>query len=464
MILMSALCAAILLVWAGAGALSAGRLAHRLNMIEFLCLAFLAGAGIVGVWALLLMASGSSSWMATVPLVLLFSGILGAREWRRRLNAIRWPEVPTRSMLVVAILLSVAAVKTLAEAQFLPLSGWDSRIIWGFKAKAIGTEGTVLSPTFMDPYRIHLHPAYPMLVPIVQAYFASLGPAGDDRMYKAAVALFGLAGPLLVFGFLNRGAAPSTRGAAIGAVLLALLPLWVSGLEVSLPEILPACFNLAAAGLFMRWMSERDPCLHAWGLHFALLSALCKEEGLVFAVLFLAASAVRIAAVRDARGKPSPSDLLPVAFVAVGIGSWLGLSHHIPIVSTEDYAGILQGGDWTLTWGKVFLITREFVRALFNTSYWGLLPMLAILSTASLRATSPELRRWRYLTVLIGCYLLLFVPVFVLSPWVLLDRHIRLALPRIALQVAPIGCLVVGQAAGAWIEEWRERKKKSAGG
>lgn len=437
MILASLLAAVLILAWGGAGMLAAGGLARRLGAAELFGLSTLAGASLVIAWSLLMMAFHLPFGILSSVGVLLLAGLAGYTEWRGRLARIGAYR-PARAEIILALLLLPAATKVLAEVQLLPLTGWDSRIIWGFKAKVLSTEGSVLSPAFTDPYRIHLHPKYPIGVPVLQAYFAALGPADDDRTFKAPIAVFGLVAPILLWGVMRR----SARGgfpAVLGPALLAYLPLWVSALEVSLPEVVSGCLCLAAAGLLVRWLDDGDLCWAAWGMLFAVQSALCKQEGMVFLLIY----GILVFARLLPRTPPYPSAgtiaVLPVAVGICGALSWIALSRYLPIVSTVDYAGIMLNGEWTCSAGKLALIFRELGAIAVSPASWGFLFPLAALAAV----TSSGRLMW--LAFLIAAYVLAFVPVFVLSPWQPLEPHIGIALPRILLQIAPVVVLLIGE-------------------
>ncbi|MBI2840784.1 MAG: hypothetical protein HYX75_20900 [Acidobacteria bacterium] len=437
MILASLLAAVLILAWGGAGALVAGGLARRLGAAEFFGLSTLAGASLVITWSLLMMTFHLPFAILSSVGVLLIAGLAGYGEWRDRLSRIA-AHRPVRAEIILALLLLPAAAKVFAEVQLLPLTGWDSRIIWGFKAKVLSAEGTVLAPAFTDPYRIHLHPKYPIGVPILQSYFAAIGPADDDRMFKAPIALFGLVAPILLWGVMRRSAGGGFP-AVLGPALLTYLPLWVSALEVSLPEVVSGCLQLAAAGLFLRWTDDGDIFWAAWGMLFAVQSALCKQEGMVFLIIY--GILVFVHFLRKTAPHPPAGSiaLVPATIAVCGALSWIALSRHLPIVSTVDYAGIVLNGEWTCSAGKLTLILLELGAIIASPSSWGFLFPLAAAAAVTLDG------RLMWLTLLIAAYALAFVPVFVLSPWQPLEPHIRIALPRILLQIAPLAVLLIGE-------------------
>ena len=435
---------ALLLLWGGAGLLCAGGLARRLNLAEFLSLSLLTGMGTVGLWGLLIMAIGQRFGIVTASVILLGVGCFGIREWQARYRT--WRRTPRLSVLAAlfTLLLATAVVKPLLEVHWLPLLGWDSRIIWGYKAKVILEEGTVRVPAFEDPYRVHLQPGYPVLIPIVQAYCGGFGATRDDRDFKVPIALANLAAIVLFAGALRRRTV-SMAACIGGACLLGYLPAWASALEVSLPEVVSGAFNLAAAILLVRWFSEGDSVMASWTILFAALSGLCKGEGVVFLSACLGLMLICAIRMGRARSRLSTAATLATALALVGLASWKSLELHLPVVCTMDYWGLFVSGQWSVTWGKLCLIATEFAKSVLSPYSWGLLfPLYAL---ALLRTP----REHRLLGLLILAYVLAFVPAFVLSSWDPLETHIRIALPRILLQVAPIAALSVAETLAAWL-------------
>ncbi len=443
---------AILLLWGGAGFLSRGGIASKLHPALFVSLSFLAGSGITGICGLVFIAVGCRILNPAITTILLLTGVFGLRDWIVRIKNWSCPRFSAWP-IVLSVLLCIAAMKPIAETQILPLLGWDSRIIWGYKAKVLLEEGTIRVPAFEDPYRVHLQPAYPVLVPILQAYFAGFGPAGDDRLFKPPIALFGIAALVLMFGFL-RQRGMTTGVSLFGATLLAYLPTWASALDVSLVEIVSASFNVAAAGLFARWIDRDDTFSAGFIFFFASLSSLSKPEGSL--ILFLLAC-MMIASRRGTRptlrGFISFGYSIPFLVSLVGLSCWFLLKRHLPFDSSMDYDGLLIARQFELGLPRIIGICGEMAKLILMPTYWGLLFPLFLI--AAFRAKKG--RGW--LSFLVFSFLCLIIPAFILSSWQPVQAHIRIAFPRIVLQIAPIAVIVVSEWCGGLLDRGdRERR------
>ena len=94
----------------------------------------------------------------------------------------------TEWMLIFVIAFSIITLVVLCF--IFPLSFWDSRAIWGTKAKMLFYSRTVFSSDFMDPFRLNPHPRYPLLFPMSESfvYFAIGTP--DDYAIMVLIAAF----------------------------------------------------------------------------------------------------------------------------------------------------------------------------------------------------------------------------------------------------------------------------------
>jgi len=432
----------LLFVWCGAGLLSTARIASRSHPSEFVALSYLSGAGICGIMSLLLMAAGVRM---SVPLLtggMLLAGAAGIPEWRAWMRTVRRPRCSLAATGIFLLLLP-AAVKPVLETQLLPLVGWDTRIIWGFKAKVIQEEGTIAVAAFEDPYRVHLHPAYPVLVPVLQAYSAGFGPASGDRSYRAVVAVGALAALLLVYGHLRRTGSSSTIS-LLATALLAYLPLWSSALDVVLLECLLGAIALAAGVMLLRLWREGDMAFLALGFFFCTLLVLSKHEGVVLLCVWALLAGTWLLSASRRRLKKAAVQSIPPAVSFLGLFAWWSLARGLPVVSTDDYVGFLVAGQFAQNLRELGAILFETAREIVSWRHWGLLLPLLCIAVLSRKETGS-----RVVFLLIALYSAAFVPVFVISPWRLVAAHVRIAYPRILLIVAPLAVAVVGE----WIWE-----------
>lgn len=197
-------------------------------------IAFVLGFGVLGWWGNFIMllrlklSFGLSALPLLPPFVYAIYEIVKSfkaadkPDWRMILA--KGKKIGALNYFFLAVIV-FAIVSVVLMSLIFPLHFWDSRAIWGLKAKMLFGDGTVFSINFLDPDRIQPHFRYPLLFPLAQVFIYQALGAIDDWAVMALVALFF---PLtLIFLFdLLRLAFRSFDKAAFGAAVLAVLPLY----------------------------------------------------------------------------------------------------------------------------------------------------------------------------------------------------------------------------------------------
>jgi hypothetical protein len=305
-------------------------------------LCFGAGLGALAILGNIIMISGYkiSFITAYVPLFVLFAYALKNCKTAQKvysgdllgaIKKISWMEW----LFIFIILFGIISVFIMSIA--FPLHFWDSRAIWGTKAKMLFYSGTIFSSDFMDINRINAHFRYPLLFPISQAtiYFV-LGQADD----WAVMLLIGLFFPLMIFFLydLARIYLQDREKALMAAALLAVLPIFFrsegpaySGFADT-PLAMLFCLSFGAALL---WKKSKDFRMLLLCSFLSGILLLTKNEGinLVALNLFLLALPDKII-----MNKRSILDLIKIiaiytAIVAIIAAPWFYLSHAIPFES-----------------------------------------------------------------------------------------------------------------------------------
>ncbi|MFA6030594.1 MAG: glycosyltransferase family 39 protein [Elusimicrobiota bacterium] len=233
----------------------------------------------------------------------------------------------TERLLLAAILFG--ALSALLLAVLYPLHYHDSRAIWGAKAKMLFHAGTLFSPEFMDPHRVHPHFRYPLLLPMAESFVFTCARKADDR---AVMLLIGLFFPMLVSFLydLARILLADRKAALTAAALIAVLPAFFlsdgSAFSGYADTPLAALYALAL-GTTLLWRREG-------GMRWLALSAfltgalpLVKNEGGLLAALTLVLIAF------PGRGWRNAAARLPL--VGAVVLPWLLLVRRLPLDPTD---------------------------------------------------------------------------------------------------------------------------------
>jgi len=261
------------------------------------------------------------------------------------------PADANRNLLRLLALVGIVFFATLYHnAITFPFTGYDGQAIWSFKAAILAHEGTVYTPTFVDPARVHYHRNYPILVPMVLAgLYRAQGAVNEPGARVILTTFF----PMLVVAFFavarRLGAAPLV--AALAAVPLFSLP-WRNDFGERDGGVLGSgsidlqfgFFAFLSVACFMIYWREGRRWQWWIGAICGGLCVMTKSEGL----LVVAATAfANFAQAILAPGQYTRRAVLlravaaPVAAIAVAL-PWLLVQSRLPNFYDEDYGGQLN--------------------------------------------------------------------------------------------------------------------------
>lgn len=441
----------LLLVWLTGlllvAVLNAPPLSRRSFSLADLPLAFGAGAVLQHLSFLLWSWRGTVPlWTcATVPALLAAAFCWQANRGRtaslpehsgRRLSPLAWSGLG--SLLLVQALMLLPVVE-------LPLFDWEGRMLWAIKAKFLAADFTVAAEPFRDPYRLHIHPRYPLLVPWLTALSGRASGGFQEWHYLAVVGSFALLTTWQLYRYLARSAGLLV---ALGCcVVLIATSAWYTATINLQVEVVLAFYLLAALCRLAEWLDTGHwPDLFLAGILLAG-AAMTKNEG----VLLAACASGALAAASWQRGRVVKS-LAPAATLLVVvlllILPWLLQLSAIPAVSDENYLQRLNFTAFAAGAARLPLILRSFAGQMADWALWQLFwliaPLLVLLSLALWRKITPLVRLAAF--VWIGYFSGILV-VYVLSPWADIALHVNSSFSRVMLPLLPCSMLLLGQLA-----------------
>lgn len=425
-----------------------------LGRTEVWALSFLLGAGGISLLTLWL-----SPMFAVVParwlLLLITLGLVVLASVRGRSLPPRTDQAAPAStcgveaswlptMLSVAIAIQCAALVLMALQTSL---GWDGLANFEMKARiafANRPSGRLPLAYLSDASRAWSHPGYPLLVPLTEFWFYSWLGYANQQLVKLLFPAFYLSLGGLFYGALRR-LMPKTH-ALLGWFALGLLPLQVIGPGAAITGY--ADVPLAAAGfgaISFTYLALRTG-IRDYFVLAALLSSLAvwtKREGALLAAYVLIAAVVARAAQARREERPPFATaggvwwLLAAPAIVAGPWAWLQHGSGVPDL---DFSPVTLG-TLSANVSRLPIIVRLLARELVLPGHWGLLwpafAMTLVLSTRRLRDVSEQF--------LLGAVLIpmgLYTLVFVFSAWPVFTDHVRTALPRLLISLAPVALLV----------------------
>ena len=335
--------------------------------------------------------------------------------------------------------------------------GYDSYAHWGIKAKASFLDGGW--NLTREGLRRFSHPAYPLLVPSLQAWvYTVLGEVNEGAVKIVFILMYLSLGGLFYF--------------AVRRLFSRLLAIFFTLLMMSTPLLaistlaayadVPLMFFLFGSVLFLtNWLDDRRWEDLLIGAVLAGLMLLVKREAVVYwVVIFVFIAGYYFLSRKTSRSSISSRQMLvfPAAAVLIA-GSWFLL-----LQITEVEQGSFESPSLDLLFdrsARLAVIARSLFRELFlNFGAWGILWYLFVGTT---------IWKWRRLSspsVLLPWISVVF-PVlllnlsFVFSTWDEYTLHIDTALSRLILHVVPLAWLFIAKQ-GFELQGWFNELKAGA--
>lgn len=437
------------------------------SRVETAALSFLLGMGVVATLSVLsfVLGHGVSLVPVLLPLAPALAVIAGSRARRAR-SAGSGAGAPTaRTRRDAATVLAAALVLVLVlRAVATPMEGYDDRYQWAHKAHILLEEKSVRGEGFQDPYGVHFHPRYPLLVPGAEAAVFLFAGAFDDQYVKVLFPLSWAAALVVLFQCLRLFAGGPGRGAAL--LLLVLVP-YYWGYErggdhgaafQAYPDLILSAFATSALAFFLRGLAAPGVRLHAVSALLLLFAGLTKSEGGVHVLLLLALAAFwlprragrpRLAFLRSFAPYAGAALLVGLYEVAVVRRTQPGfLPDDYSVLFTPDRlaAGAGRGGAALADYARDVFLSRRF-------AFFGLVLLVAA-AVGRRRLSRPEVAAPAVYAALLT--MAFFLPYLVLpeEEW---RRVYRWSAGRLLSQVLPVAFLAASLLLLPGTEDGRTR-------
>lgn len=357
---------------------------------------------------------------------------------------------------IIAVIVIVVSFNLLAR----PMHQFDSRAIWGMKAKVLFHERTIFSEAIVNASSNHPHPRYPLLLPIAEGWvFENMGQA-DDRVVRLLFLWFFIGLILCTYELQRRLAGKMAALWCVCALLVT--PFLYSGLteggaSSGYADVIASFYITTSALAMILWLKEGDWAFALVGAILAACVALTKNEGLVFAANLFLTTAVfslvgkgrrepgnRVKSKLAARLSGNSARLyclaLYVLIVAVMLLPWFYVRSDLPKFFDENYAQYLNYRDIAAGMHRLPQILKTFAAELLDFKVWGVIWILIAFSLGGIGRT------WRrnayFILTLMALQLASYLAVFIITPNELAGQ-LSSALSRLLLHILPLGVTLV---------------------
>ena len=351
---------------------------------------------------------------------------------------------PLEIFIIVVIVASVGLVSF--QALFKPMFTYDAMSIWALKAKIFFKEQTIFTDDFYNSDRLHYHPKYPLLIPLVENWIYHYLGCVNDKLVKIIFPLFYIS--LISMFYTTQRRFFSRQYSLVFTALLATIPAFVrsdkGGAVFSGNADIPLAFFYTTGVIYLFcWMKERKREDLLISAVFSGLAIFTKNEGLgLFAVTVFCLSIFiffnsKKGIVRQNITSLSAYIIIPMLIIL----PWLILSMGMPtFIEEENYPGHLTLGTIIGNVSRMPVILSSFCLELMDIRRWNIFWVLfgvAVIGGFKYILKSAI----KYILLILILDFCLFVLVYTITPWDVKEL-ISCSMTRLVIQITPIAVFI----------------------
>lgn len=361
----------------------------------------------------------------------------------------------TKAIMIVAVAaICVVTLLVCFNLLALPMYQFDSRAIWGMKAKILFHEHTIFSEIVSDETGLYPIPRHPLFMPIASAWVHESMGAFDDRHVRVLFLTFFVGLMLGMYRLHRMQTGPAGALAFLAALLFVpyLYSMRAAGASSGYVDFTLAFYFMMAATAMLLAMRHESLSFAVAAALFAGCAGLVKNEGLVFSMNLFLATAVCFcfggrAARKGAEGRNASdwmsrnrSGLLSLAtyliVVALALLPWLLIYSRIPFFPEKDYFTYLNYGDIVSGMKRLPTIARVFGAECLSLKNWSIVWLLVGVSLFGIRRTWT--RESLFLFSVIALQLMSYAGIFMITPFGY-EIQMKDSVSRLLLHVLPLG-------------------------
>ena len=342
--------------------------------------------------------------------------------------------------LIIIIVVSIGLVSF--QALFKPMFTYDALSIWALKARIFFKEQTIFTDDFYNSDRLHYHPRYPLLIPLVENWIYNCLGCVNDRLVKIIFPLFYFS--LISVFYSTQRRLFSRRHSLIFTALLATIPAFVrsdkGGAAFSGYADVPLAFFYTTSVIhlffWMKYRKREDIIISAI---FSGLAMFTKDEGLGLFVItvFCLSIFVLFNSKKEIIKQNIKSFSVYIIIPILIILPWLIISTGMPTFSEEEnYPGRLTMSAIIGNFSRAPTISSSFCKEFLDIKRWNILWILsgiAVIGSFRLILKSPI----KYIFLILLLDFTMFVLVYIITPWDVKEL-ISCSMTRLIIQIAPL--------------------------
>jgi len=343
---------------------------------------------------------------------------------------------------ILVSIISIISLYVLFEALITPLVVWDSWAIYGFKAKAFYLDRGISIDFLKDATKSYMHPDYPLLLPLVEAWVYICLGSWNDQLVKVIFPFYFIG--LIITFYYSLKYYIDKRPALLFTLFLVTIP-QLFYLGSSGYADLPFTFYYFTSCIFIfRAYHNPDRKLLLISGIFAGLAAWTKNEGLAISLfnIFILFIIMLIQGKMNRRNFLLVIQYALIIFLINAPWFWfkssLGLYNSVVNSNTLNMVNILNNLN------RLPIILTWMVKNIVFFKSWNLLWLLSIviiLFNFKKIISVPLL----YISLSLILYLGIWVLIYIITPYDI-NWHLATSLDRVFLHITPLFLFLNGIA------------------
>lgn len=304
----------------------------------------------------------------------------------------------------------------------MPMYTWDSRAVWGLKAKMFFHNQTIFTGDFLDPHRFHSNTPYPLLIPLAENFFYNMFGSVDDYSVKIIFALFYICLLFLLYATQKKYFSVSRLHSLIFTSVFASLPFLFVIYSGSVPSAYAdfplACFYTFALIYLFNYMQNLNKKDLFLAVFFASCCIFTKNEGMALYLISCAALLIDTVITKRISERKGLQDLAIYAlFPLLILVPWFILRSKLPVLNDNNPLLFLNAENLLAGFSHLKVIMKLTVREMFtNFKSWGIAWAIIVIAVILNPGRSSKTYNARTEIYLLGIpifyYLFVITPIF----------------------------------------------------
>lgn len=407
---------------------------------EFISLGALFGFGVISLllWGVgfLLVGGFLQLFVATCAIAL---GIAGYRAMSGSALKLIWSKPADKAEWILFSLLAIEVGVVALSSLGLPL-GWDGSFNWEIKARiAFLNNGTMPQSYYRNPSQGLSHPEYPLFLPFTELWVDLWVGVVHQFWEKTIFPIWLTAGAVLIGAFVRR--LTGSRWPVLLVVSISFFGPYAmcnAGITSGYADFpLGILYFISIACVLLNRLTDDPTYFRIYAAVIPLLPWM-KREG---SILWLAAAAAGILSLRL---RLTNIRLWVVALPGILLLlGWSAYLRHVGASPPHDFLAVspaVLGAHFSRIWP----IAQAFATELLRLNHWGLFWVLVF--AASLQLILQGRKTAAVLAFSLVLPMAAYAATYLFSTWPDYVGHMRRSLPRLLLELTPLGALQIGLA------------------